>query len=112
AGDGAAAAQLRGDFSRMAAIQPRLSAVRESIPAANDGLQVAGAMANLSRIGTGALDFLSRRTAPDATWRSDADSVLAALTGRRVNQWLLVPTATDAVRTLVDAAKALSPIRP
>jgi len=112
AGDATAATQLRADFARMASVQPRLTAVRESIPAANDGLQVAGAMANLSRIGLGALDFIGRRAVPDAAWRTDADSVLAGLAPRRIGQWLLVPTATDAVRTLVDAAKGLSPVRP
>ena len=109
AGDAAAAAQLRNDFTRMAAVLPRLQSLRDILPAAGDGLQVAAAMADLGRVGTQALDLIGRRTTADAPWQAIADSLLASLTPRRTAQWLLVPTATDAVRILVDAAKALPP---
>ena len=111
AGDAAATAQLRDDFTRMGGVQARLEAVREFIPAANDGIQVAGAMANLSRVGLEALNLIGRRATADANWSAGADSTLASLTGRPISQWILVPTATAAVRVLVDAAKGLPPPR-
>ncbi len=111
AGDVAATNQLRGDFARMGAVEARLQSVRESIPAASDGIQVAGAMSNLSRIGLEALGFIGRRATADVAWSTNADSALAALAVRRINGWLLVPTATDAVRVLVNAAKGLPPSR-
>jgi hexosaminidase len=107
AGDTNAAAQLREDFHQMAAVQARLFSVRDWIPAADDGLQVAGAMSDLGRVGIDALNLIAQRAVADATWRANADSLFASLAPRRTGQWPLVPTATDAVRVLVDAAKAL-----
>ncbi len=111
AGDAVAATQLRTDLTRMGAVQARLTAVRDFIPAAGEGVQVAAAMSNLSRVGLDALGFVARRTTADAAWSTYADSMLAALAPRRIGQWTLVPTATDAVRILVDAAKGLPPPR-
>ena len=110
-GDATATAQLRADFARMGDLQARLQSVHDFIPAANDGIEVAGAMSNLSRIGLDALDLIGRQSTAEAMWTTNADSVLAALAPRRINQWLLVPTVTDAVRILVDAAKGLPPPR-
>ena len=110
-GDAAAATRLRNDLTRMGGVQARLVAVRDVIPAANDGIQVAGAMSTLSRVGLDALGFIGRRATADAAWSLYADSALAALATRRINQWTLVPTATDAVKILVDAAKGLPPPR-
>ena len=108
-GDAAAATQLRSDLTRMGGVQARLMVVRDVIPAANDGIQVASALSNLSRVGLDALGFLARRATADAAWGAYADSMLAALAPRRIGQWTLVPTATDAVRILSDAAKGLPP---
>lgn len=108
-GDAVAVAALRADFERMMAVHSRLVSVQEWIPAASDGMQVATALADLGRVGLQALEFVLRRTSPDARWRTDADSVLAAVAENRIRQWQLRPVATDAVRVLVEAAKGLPP---
>jgi hexosaminidase len=111
AGDSAAIRTLRSDFVAMAGLAPRLVAARASIPAASDALPVAGALASLGRLGTDALDLLARHAAPNASWQAGADSLFAALAPRPTSAWLLVPTATSAVRVLVDAARGLPPSR-
>ena len=109
AGNQSAAASLREAFEQMIGLHARLLAVRERVAAAGDGLQVAAALADLGRVGIEALGYLDRRTSPDERWRASTDSVLAAMAPARIRLWPLRPVATDAVRVLVDAAKALPP---
>jgi hexosaminidase len=106
-GDVAAATQLRADFRRMTGFYSRLLAVKDRIPEATDALQVAGALDQLGHVGLEALDFAARRTSPGPQWRVDADSALAAVAPDRMRQWQLRPVVADAVRLLVDAARAL-----
>ena len=109
AGDTAAAAALRTDFEQMVGFHARLLSVQERIPAANDGLQGAAALADLGRVGLDALESLVRKTVPDSQWQTNADSALAAVAPNRIRQWQLRPVAAEAVRLLVAAAKALPP---
>ncbi|MGH7523948.1 MAG: hypothetical protein ACREK8_06555, partial [Gemmatimonadales bacterium] len=109
AGDASAAAALQHHFARMAGLYARLLALKAEVPAAEDGLQVAAALADLGRVGGEALDFVIRRAGPDARWRATADSTLAGVAPARIRQWQLRPVGVDAVRLLVDAAKGLPP---
>lgn len=108
-GDASAAATLRRHFARMTGLYARLLSVKAEVPAAEDGLQVAAALADLGRVGAEALDFVIRRAGPDARWRAAADSTLAGIAPARIRQWQLRPVGVDAVRLLVDAAKGLPP---
>jgi hexosaminidase len=101
AGDTSAARGLRDDFARMAQFRPALEGLRERIPMANDGVPVAGALLELSRIGDQALGFIGGSAAPSAAWRATADSVLKTIEGKTFG--LLRPVGADAVRTLVNA---------
>jgi hypothetical protein len=109
AGNAAAVATLRTAFERMTGFHARLLAVQAGIPAANDGLQVAAALADLGRLGLDALGFLGSRMVPDGRWQANADSALAAIAPTRIRQWQLRPVPADAVRLLVEAAKGLPP---
>jgi hexosaminidase len=109
AGDATAVATLRTAFERMVGFHGRLLAVQARIPAANDGLRVAAALADLGRLGLDALGFLGSRMSPDMRWQANADSALAAVAPNRIRQWQLRPVPADAVRLLVEAAKGLPP---
>lgn len=101
AGDTAAVRILREDFARMAQFHAGLEGLRDRIPLAMDGLPVAGALLQLSRVGDQALGYLTQNTAPTPEWRATADSVLKATEGKTFG--LLRPVGTDAVRSLVNA---------
>jgi hexosaminidase len=108
-GDASAMVSLRSDFTRMAALQPRLATMQNELPAAADALAVAGALGQLGRIGSQALDLISRKEAPNAAWAASTDSTLADVRQRngRNGYGGLRPVPFDAVRVLVDAAKGL-----
>lgn len=109
AGDTAATASLRKDFTRMAGFQARLAAMQNELPAAADAAAVAGALGQLGRIGSQALDFIGRKEAPSPAWQASTDSTLAEVRQRsgRDGYAGLRPVPIDAVRVLADAAKAL-----
>jgi hexosaminidase len=104
-----AAERLRADFQQMASLRTRLLAAQDRTPVAGEGVQVAGALADLGRLGGEALDFVVRKQSPGIAWRGAADSTLAALAPNRLRGWTLRPIGVDAVKVLVDAAKALPP---
>ena len=109
AGDAAAAASLRNDFTRMAGLQARLAAIQNELPAAGDAAAVAGALRQLGQIGGQALDFIARKQPPSAAWQASTDSTLAEVRRRsgRDGYGGLRPVPLDAVGVLVDAAKGL-----
>jgi len=101
AGDITAAGELREDFARMAQFRAGLEGVRDRIPMANEGIPVAGALLELSRVGNQALEHLTRNVAPPPAWRTMADSTLKTIEGRTFGQ--LRPVGAEAVRALVSA---------
>jgi hexosaminidase len=103
AGDPAAARALREDFARMAQFRAGLEEARNRIPLANDGIPVAGALADLSRVGEQALAYLSQHSSPPPEWQASADSILKATEGKTFG--LLRPVGADAVRSLVNATR-------
>jgi hypothetical protein len=113
AGDAGAAASLRADFGRMSTLQPRLAGLQHELPAAVDADSVAGALGQLARIGSQALDFLARKETPGADWVASTDSALAEVRRRnsRSGYGGLRPVPVDAVRILADAAKGLPSLR-
>lgn len=110
AGDAEAATRLRADFVRMVDLQSRLASIPD-VPAATDAVPVAAVLRDLGRTGLDALDAIRRRAAPTAAWSAGADSLLADVRRRNTRDGYggLRPVPVDAVRTLVDAAKALPP---
>ncbi len=100
-GDAVATQALHRDFARMSQFRAGLQDIRDRIPLAIDGIPVAGALLELSRIGEEALGYLEQQAAPTAAWRATADSVLKATEGKTFG--LLRPVGADAVRALVNA---------
>ena len=101
AGDTAAVRALREDFAKMATFRAGLEGVRNRIPMASDGIPVAGALLDLSRIGGQALGYLTGNAPPEPAWRVTADSTLRTIEGKTFG--LLRPVGADAVRALVRA---------
>lgn len=101
AGDTTAMRELRDDFTRMGRFRYQLEAMHDRIPMAADGLPVAGALQDLSRVGDEALGYLDRHETPTPEWRAGADAVLKATEGKTFG--LLRPVGADAVHALVEA---------
>lgn len=97
-------AALEQHFRRMRLFEAELTAMLPRVPMAADGLPLAAALAELGRIGMGALaaDRTGRR--PDAAWFADADSVLARTDGKTFG--LLRPVGVAAVAKLIDRLRA------
>jgi hypothetical protein len=109
AGEAAATASLRYDFTMMTGFQSRLAMMQNELPAAADAVPVADALAQLGRIGSQALDFIARKEAPSAGWQASTDSTLAEVRRHsgRDGYGGLRPVPLDAIRALADAAKGL-----
>lgn len=112
AGDTSGAVALRMDFARMSGLQPRLAALPD-LPGAVEAAGVAGALNQLGRIGSQALDFISRKEIASTAWQASTDSALNDIRLRNGRQGYggLRPVPYDAVRVLADAAKGLPPPR-
>ena len=111
-GDTAAQSRVRSALSESTRLRDRLHALASTTLAAREASPVADALADLGATGLQALDYIRRRSPPDAAWRTRADSMISFMTSRRVREWPLRPVTTDAVRILATTADALPPSAP
>ncbi|MES2304953.1 MAG: beta-N-acetylhexosaminidase [Gemmatimonadota bacterium] len=75
-GDTLAAAELGAKFAEMQSFQARLADPSIWSPMVADAVPVAGAIHELGRLGSEALDYLRKGSGYPSTWRKSADSTL------------------------------------
>jgi len=90
---------LRAHFTAMSGFVPRLQAITTQAPIAADGVPLAGMLAQLGQTGITALDLDARGVAPDAAWRTAADSVIARADGKTFG--LLRPVGVATLKALL-----------